>query len=810
VALTSFVGRDRAVDDVRRALRTHRLVTVLGPGGVGKTRLAIEAARDRSDHGEPNRVWFAELAPVTGEEDLVPAVLSAMGQLEVSVLDRPRTAPHDLHGRLLDTVADCDGVLVLDNCEHLIDVIAQLTEQLLAVGPRLRVLATSREALRLIGEYGYQLDGLTVPGRDADVEAARGCSAVRLFIERATSVDHGFTLDAGSLPAVREICRRLDGQPLAIELAAARLRTLTVSEVADRLGDRFRLLTGGSRTLPRHRTLRAVVEWSWDLLDDRERDLAERIAVFPSGVTTTSAAAVFDDADDTAELLESLADKSLLVPVRGQGRFRMLETLREYGAERLVDRGIIEKVRSAHLDYFVTLGEELGIQLNDVRQVAAIARIDAERGNLTAALRFAVDRADRPRAARLVRALSVYWAIRNEQTELIALALSVLDLPGSAPPDVEIALLGVALLANVMRESDRHPTDDLIAAILTIWDAHHPDDGFTLIVMSALQFFDRIGDRVLPEPTDRRTRAVIGMVRLALLENAGRTDGMAELLAETLEGMRASGDPWALAITLGMRGAIQAYDGDLDGATASWQEALPLLVSLGAEQDAAFTRQRLLGLRIATADADQLGQAHRELTAEYDLAMRHRDPQTAAMAQLALATIDRLTGNHQAAAARARAILNQNATLEHPFGGGQFAGMARSVLALALIGSPDEADQRAAGDEVAAAVRVALPTQDMPVVAQVLTAAAVVAHRWGDPTRAARLLGAADGLRGRPDRSSRDALELVATLCDLLGTETYTALHDEGARLDRDAAAALATQPGEPGSLDRVDQTLRR
>lgn len=363
VGLTSFVGREGAIDEVRSALDNHRLVTILGPGGAGKTRLAVEAARSTLDRFED--VWLAELAPVTGDDGLIAAILTALGLLEVAVLDRPSALPRtDERTRLVDALRDVEGLLLLDNCEHLIDGVAAIADDVLAQCPKLRIIATSREPLHIIGEYGYQLDPLTMPSADDSVEAALTHSAIQLFVLRAQTVDHTFELTPKTLPAVREICLRLDGQPLAIELAAARLRRLTASQVAARLSDRFRLLTGGSRTaLPRHRTLRAVVEWSWDLLDDDERDLIERLAVFPGGLTVDSAAAVHPGLA-TEELLESLADKSLLVAIRGDTpRFRMLETLREFGVERLVDRGLADTARKAHLEYFTEVAEQQAVRL---------------------------------------------------------------------------------------------------------------------------------------------------------------------------------------------------------------------------------------------------------------------------------------------------------------------------------------------------------------------------------------------------------------------------------------------------------------
>jgi predicted ATPase/DNA-binding SARP family transcriptional activator len=785
-ALTSFVGRDAAVADVRAALGDHRLVTIMGPGGAGKTRLAVEAARACQDR--VGDVWLAELAPLTGDEDLVPTVLSAMGLLEVSVFDRPgATAPRqDPRGRLLDAAADADGLLILDNCEHLVDAVAALAEELLARAAKLRVLATSREALRIIGEFAYQLGPLAVPAEIVEPEEALRYSAVQLFVERARTVDRSFALDGGTLPAVREICLRLDGQPLAIELAAARLRTLDADQVAARLSDRFRLLTGGSRTLPRHRTLRAVVEWSWDLLGDRERDLAERIAVFPGGVTVAGAAAVFDHAEDTAELLESLADKSLLVPVRGELRFRMLETLREYGVERLVERGVAEKVRSTHLDHFLELAEDLALKMRDARQVAAIAALDAERGNLTAALRFAVDRADRPRSARLVRALSWYWMIRNGELEVHTWSEAVLALPGAADPAAEIACRALGITGVLVAKRGDYDWRRLAEEILALWDRHRPDDAFTTLVMAVMEYFGQTGDRVLPPPADAWTRSAVNLMRLVLMENAGRAADCADLIDPTVEGFRACGDGWGLATSLGVRGMLEAYDGHFDRAMATWSEALPLLERLGAEEDAAFTRLRVLSLRLAGADDAGLADLRRTLAAEREAAIRQGNRQRRALTELGLGHLERIGGDYPASVAHLRAVLELSESVES-YGGDQFQATVRAALALSVAGCGDLDGARR---ELAGALEAARNGQDMPVVAYATVALAAFAHGLGDAERAARLLGAATAIRGREDRSNRDATGLAETLRRDLG-ERYAGLYDAGAGLDRTTALAV-------------------
>ena len=292
--VTSFVGREPDLQRIDELLATARLVTLVGPGGAGKTRLAGEAlARwvDRVDGG----VWMVELAPVTAEVEIVPAALAALGLREGAVLDRPGATLRDGLERLIDALIDRDTILFLDNCEHLIAAAAAVADTLLAACPGLRIVATSREPLAIAGEN-------LVP-----VTPLADDPAVELFLDRARAVSPGFA----STPAVAEICRRLDGLPLAIELAAARLRTMPVEQIAARLDDRFRLLTGGSRAaLPRHRTLRAVVDWSWGLLDEDERVLARRLAVFQAGATEESAAAVCG-VDDALDGLTALAERSL-------------------------------------------------------------------------------------------------------------------------------------------------------------------------------------------------------------------------------------------------------------------------------------------------------------------------------------------------------------------------------------------------------------------------------------------------------------------------------------------------------------------
>lgn len=376
--LTSFVGRETELDRVRSSVAEHRLTTLVGPGGAGKTRLATEVARGWSAGGR-REAWLVELAPVTSGTGLVRAVLDAIGLREARL--RPEQSGQDDRERLLDAVRESAGLLVVDNCEHLLGAVAELVADLAAAGPDLRVLATSREPLGLTGEALTRVPPLALPPIAADPGQAARYPAARLFLDRAATARPDFVLDDGTVEAVVAVVRGLDGLPLAIELAAARLRVLPVGEIARRLSDRFRLLTGGDRAaLPRHRTLRAVVDWSWELLTEPERLLAERLAVFPGGVTEEAAVAVCADdlvpSEDVGELLMTLTEKSLLRPPHDTPlRYRMLETIREYGLERLTAQGLAGAARDRHARYFARLVDALEPVLRGSEQLGALATL---------------------------------------------------------------------------------------------------------------------------------------------------------------------------------------------------------------------------------------------------------------------------------------------------------------------------------------------------------------------------------------------------------------------------------------------------
>jgi predicted ATPase/DNA-binding SARP family transcriptional activator len=421
--LTSFIGREKDIDAVAHLLQTARLVTLTGPGGTGKTRLALQTAAGLVEQFADG-VWLVELAPLS-DPTLVPALAArALGLREL-------TGPQVVE-LLQDYLEKQQVLLILDNCEHVIEACARLAEALLQTCPKLTFLASSREALGIPGEMPFRVPPLALPeaAQSLPFDELAQYEAIQLFVDRAATASTGFTLTPANASAILQVCQRLDGIPLAIELAAARVRMLQVDEIAQRLDDRFRLLTGGSRAaLPRYQTLRASIDWSYDLLTEAERTLLQRLSVFAGGWILEAAEAVGCGQDiqacDVLELLGHLVDKSLIQTVSsadGLSRFRMLETIRQYAHEKLVEAGQAEVVRHRHLQYYMELAEEVEWKLRGPDPVPTRERLDSELENLRLALAWSLEGKGRPGwnpepGLRLVAALDHYWLIGGHPDE---------------------------------------------------------------------------------------------------------------------------------------------------------------------------------------------------------------------------------------------------------------------------------------------------------------------------------------------------------------------------------------------------------
>jgi predicted ATPase/class 3 adenylate cyclase len=429
--LTSFIGREKEIEEIKKCIADNRIVTLTGSGGAGKTRLSLQVGMECLNQF-PNGVWIVELAPVA-DPGLVPQTLLSIFNLRE---DR-RRSPLDI---LIDHLRTKSCLLLLDNCEHLIGACAQISEGLLHACPKLKILATSREALGITGEMAYRVPSLSTPDPASlpPLEQLKNVDSIHLFIERATTAKPDFGLTKDNVSFVAQICSRLDGIPLAIELAASRIKVLTPEQIAARLDDRFRLLTGGSRTvLPRQQTLRAAIDWSFSLLSEEEKTLFRRLAVFVSGWTLEAAESVCGEESgglDILDLLTRLVDKSLVFveETTAENRYHRLETIRQYSREKFYETGEVETIRDRHLDFFVQFAELADQGLKKGEQVIWQRRMAAEQDNLRAALDWALGR-NPDSALRIVGATHLFWTAGGYSAEGFRWTQKTLDLVEKTP-----------------------------------------------------------------------------------------------------------------------------------------------------------------------------------------------------------------------------------------------------------------------------------------------------------------------------------------------------------------------------------------
>jgi predicted ATPase/class 3 adenylate cyclase/DNA-binding CsgD family transcriptional regulator len=470
VQLTNFVGRGLELGELRELLATTRLLSLTGAGGCGKTRLAMQLAADVLDHYDGG-AWLVELAPVADPDQVPVAVAGGLGE-------------RDLSGDLVETIVGRIGeqatLVLLDNCEHLLDSVAALTHTLLQRCPNLTIVATSREPIGVPGETAWRVPSLALPARATTLEigSLSQYDAVRLFLDRATKARPNFRLTNDNAPAVAQICDRLDGIPLAIELAAARVRGMAVEQLASGLDDRFRLLTGGARTvLPRQQTLQASVDWGYDLLAKRERAAFRRLTVFVDGFTLDAAehVAAGDDVDavEVLDILLALVDKSMVNADDDTGRYRMLETLRQYGMVRLLDAGETPATRDRHLAWALEFGSQLEVPWNLTRSARRAERLEPEIDNLRAAFEWAMVIGNADAAHQIASDLIMWGQLRGRDTrETIVIATRALSLAG-ARRELRLLTLARRLLA---RSSVRDTSDDTADFDLLVTESADIDD----------------------------------------------------------------------------------------------------------------------------------------------------------------------------------------------------------------------------------------------------------------------------------------------------------------------------------------------
>jgi predicted ATPase/DNA-binding CsgD family transcriptional regulator len=604
--VSSFIGREAELAAVRALVAGSRLVTLTGAGGAGKTRLGLQAAAGLLD-GSGDGVWFADLAPL-GDPDLVAVTVADVLGVRLEP-DRPALEA------LAEAVGGRSLLVVLDNCEHVIGACAKLADALLRGCPNLALLATSREPLGIGGERVYRVPSMSVPAEGADAAAIWASEAVRLLADRAAAQGVTLTWDESAAEVAGRISRRLDGIPLALELAAARLRVLSAAELEARLDERFALLTGGSRAgLPRHQTLRAMVEWSWELLTGPERAVLARLSVFAGGFGLAAAEAVAASLDvpagEVPGLLGALVDKSLVQfgdAGTGPGRYRLLETVRQYVAGQLDALGpaVAEAARIAHRDYYLALAEEAAPHLVAAGQAEWLDRLDAELGNLRAAIAVSLAQADPGPGLRLAAALRRYWIVRGHAAEGADVLRALLDAPAAQGATLPRAQALAAAAHLFMQTSSYAIAADYCQEALAI--AHTADDEHLIadllharawvllrqgqigaalpLIEQGLSLAHRLGEPYLA--------AGLLAARTYARDAQGDHAGAARDAGAALRLYRQAGDPLQAGRMVGNLGSVELSAGDLHVARRHLAEALDIARTLNDRSGIVFQASNL-------------------------------------------------------------------------------------------------------------------------------------------------------------------------------------------------------------------------
>lgn len=846
--LTSFVGRDADVERVLELLENDRLVTLTGPGGVGKTRLASEAAAVLAARlppgpgGTPAGVWLVELAPVSCAPDVPYAVLDALGLRDgmLGGADRGRRADSaDPAGRLASALGARSALLVLDNCEHVVGAAATLAHTLLAECPAVRILATSREPLAIGGERLWSVTPLPVPpssGKGLTAAEIGAYPAVRLLLDRASAAQAGLELTTASAGRLASICRMLDGMPLAIELAAPRLRTLSPAQLAERLGDRFRLLTGGSRTaMPRHQTLRAVVDWSWELLSEPERVLARRLAVFPGGTTLNFAERICGGgslpADDVLTALAGLVDKSFLTvdaaagapPGGGDGpggdgpggdgpgpRYRMLETVRAYGLEQLAQAGEERQLRAAMGRCFLELAETADPLLRGREQAHWIRVLIAEQENMYAALRWAVGQNDAGTALRLARALGWYWMVCGQRRESAMLAAEVLKITsGRLEPDPPAYVTDGRVICAICTLSLGGWDQDLAPATQALADAlaasqgaaeRHPGRHVHQVVTMAApmlaivkrDYEDALADLSARfDVADPWVGAFARLIHGGIAVSLGRVDEAVRSIDAAAERFRAVGDGWGAAMTLVLRSDLAGLRGDHLAAIRALDEAAAFNRKLTGGSDLAYIYLQAARHRVRARD---LAGAAADLRRSEQAGYVQGDGDGKLFLWLGRAELAWQDGRLDEASRLCRQIdaeITDRASMVLK----PFRSLVRTRLAMVTLRDGDVAGSAACAAD---ALSLASESMDRPALAVVMDGIADLALRRGGDAEAAELaatlLGAAHAVRGAFDHGSLDSPRVEGSARSALGGDAFDAAYRRGRALSYDDALAFAGQ----------------
>jgi predicted ATPase/DNA-binding SARP family transcriptional activator len=819
--LTSFIGRHEQLPSIRTLLEESRLITLIGPPGVGKTRLAIEVGQAVRQEF-PDGVWLVELAPLSDANAIPDTLASLLGRPLGRAVDPHDGAADSALGRLTDHLRSRHCLLILDNCEHLVAGVAGFVAPLLAGCPDLRVLATSRQALGVPGEAQWPVPALSLPAPEVDdPRELMGSEAVRLFEDRAIKVRPSFALTAETAPAVAEVCRRLDGLPLAIELAAARVKALPVQHIANALGDRFRLLVAGSRTVPpRQQTLRAAVDWSYGLLDEDERALFEQLAVFPGGCSLGAAEWVGEQlrlgSFELLDLLEGLVDKSLLVATvgtDGQPRYRMLETLRAYGNQRSQERGTFDLARRRHAGLCATIAEESERGLYGPQHLQWLRRLEEELENLRAAVQNAVAAGDAGTAVRVAGALGFFFAMTERHgmgRAWLEAALATAD--DSVPVLARArALSSLGYLEGQQSDFDRGIEDAERGLALAIASGDPWQMASSKLIlgltlgevkryerMPGLLAEARAGFDSIAEPRADWGVAACALVAAVAAVRSGDLEAAERANREVL--IRAQRIRYDLfeAWSRLLAAWIAERRGDLETAVAECRAALESLRRLGLSHYVAFALSVIGRLAMRAGELDRARLLQSTAADVVDVAV---SPWFASFTHHGLAVTLWRSGEVDAAETLFRQALAETPATGSEFaalffivvGGSPAAGSLLGLGALArLRGELAEAErlqleglERAERDEDAAAIALAL---------EGLAGTAAAAREAG---RAATLLGAAESVRNtakvaRDQFEADHAARTKAAASSTIGPEALEHSITRGRELPLGAALATA------------------
>ena len=766
--LTPLVGRHAELALVSSQLATSRLVTIVGAGGAGKTRLATEAIQNLG------AVVFVPLAPV-GPDEVTAAILGAVGR-DIRASDVSAEPMRD-RDRVLDALGARDTTLVLDNCEHLIAAAADVTRDLLEALPSLRVVATSREPLGLVGEAFVRLGPLahsTLAELDAgvDTQVLGQTAAVQLFGQRAVAA-RGVELDEAEILTAARICARLDGLALAIELAAARLRTLTLDEIAAGLDDRFTLLDGAARhDRPRHQTLRALIDWSWDLLGETERAALCAVAVFPSGIAVTeSAGALAALGIEAPGILDSLVDKSLVQ--RSGGRFRTLETIREYGIDRLSASGELDRLRLAFTRLMAERAAWFDRRLRGPQLPTALDWFDAEEDNLTAARRYAVDTGEGELAIEIVASISWYGVIRDRNTDVFTWMSDVVDfIPGLDTPAallvsvvqmVTTAFAGTVGPEDLSAETAAPAAREVLAKLATIPEVGSGDLLETVVPLlrtyaTALESGDWPVAVSIPRGEElglgEWPTALLHVMRAATSDNSGNIAELGEASALAVEQFGRIGDPWGLALARQMQSGWLNVVGRLDEALAMSDASTAGLRDITSPHD--LMQQQALSVAIL----QRMGRLADAEARAAELVESAESSGTSRAVLQAWFTAGNLAASLGKTDEASRFLRQIDGIRNEP------AGLPLQIVAMVEVLRGRIAglrgDSESARSALNAALEVAARSNDQPVIAFVGYSIAESALRFADSAVARNALVLAATVRGRVDAFDPQVLDVLA------------------------------------------------